>query len=56
MENTLNINCNSTKTCLKYRRSHSIGFPVSVDRMFWNHVRSNIKTENILTAVDNEKQ
>jgi len=55
MENKLDINYNSTKKCLKHRRSHSVGFPVSVDHVFWNRVRSNIKTENITTAVESKK-
>lgn len=58
MKNILDVvnHNSSSKTCLKYRRSHSVGFPISVDRVFWNHVRANIETENIMTVVKNENE
>lgn len=53
MENIyLDTRNNSNKTCLKHRRSHSIGFPVHVDRVFWNQVRTNIKMEYFITTTD----
>lgn len=48
MENILDAYKKSNKTSLKHRRSHSVGFPVKVDPVFWNQVRANIKIEHIL--------
>lgn len=50
MENIIDTFNKSNKTCLKHRRSHSIGFADDVDKVFWDQVRSIIKTENIITT------
>lgn len=50
MENILDMYNNSNKTSLKHRRSHSVGFPVNVDQVFWNQVRVNTNIENIFKS------